>query len=315
LRALLQVHQQPRGQFQPLQAHRLRKALTIEAQLPSHCEHAGLVASVEAQKRDQHQAQGVEELGPHAQAQRVLQALQCFGVGTLVEGQCAGVLTTQQAAGCQADRRTVFAQRPFKIALLDQDAAHQVVGVGRIGILGKHRLDAVPGTLVVARGHLGARHAQAGPGGTGGLDELFEDLARVVGPLHRQQQFGGESTAVAAVGQVVVESLERAGKGHFRPPGVQGLQHVAELALAVSSLQQALAQQRSGERSHQQSVQSGLGRLHHLVVGGLFDHHQEHRAVRQQVLATQFVQQVLAGIRTLVELVGAQDDVEVLALQ
>jgi hypothetical protein len=37
--------------------------------------------------------------------------------------------------------------------------------------------------------------------------------------------------------------------------------------------------------------------------------------VRQQVLATQFVQQVLAGVGALVELVGAQHDVEVLALQ
>jgi hypothetical protein len=273
------------------QALGFRKALAIDTQLFAHRAHVAGIATVEAQDGDQHQAERIEQLGLHAHAERSFEPLQSLVALSLVEGECAHVLRAQQAARRQFSGMAVLGQGTIEVALLDQNAAQQVVRVGRIRVFRQRGVDRPARRTVVALGHVRTRHAQGGPGRfLLRPTQQLEDAARLVGPLHCQQQFGGQPSAVVPVRLLLLKALDGPHQRGLVLAGVQRTQHVAQFTLATARFQQARAHRRRGVGAHQDPIECRFGRLHHVVVAGFGGDHQEHGAVRQQMFAPQFVQ-------------------------
>ena len=225
------------------------------------------------------------------------------------------MLVAQQAARGDVGGAAVAVQRAVELALLDQQPAFQVVHIGVARFGGEHLPYHLLGLGQLAQGHLGAGHAEPGPGGVGRRGQRFEDLARFVGARKAQQQLAGQSPAPVGIGLPGRPALHRESKTGLLVAFIQGLQDGAEFALALARLQQPSFQRRGGARPNDEPVERRFGRFHHLVVRDRGAEHDEHRAVGQLVLAPEFVEQFLAVVGHAVEFARAQHDVEGALLQ
>ena len=183
------------------------------------------------------------------------------------------------------------------------------------GHLADQRVERAAGRHHLARCELGTRDAELRPRQGTRLDDGGVQRLRFGVPVEPQVQLGADARGVEPIDRALLEARLAQLRGSAEVAALDGLEHVAQHALALARLADALAQARRGVRLDQVAVERRLGGLGDPRVRRLAGDHDEHGGEGQQLLAPELVQQVLARHVGAVEVVVAQHHVELPVLE
>ena len=200
------------------------------------------VALVEAQQRDQHQRQRVEQLGVLTLVHRAVQQAQSLSGLVLVEGQGAAVLQPQQASRCQLHRTAKGMVGAGQITLISLQVGQHVTGIGVVRHLFDQGLDRTPCGGDLASGQQGAGQPQACPGQAAQRNNLREELSRLRQAVFSQQQLCAQPCRQQGIRLTLAEPLAAQLDGLVEPLPVQRVEDVDQRLLAFARLDQAVAQ-------------------------------------------------------------------------
>ena len=253
-----------------------------------------VVAALELHKGHEHQGLAVEDLGVQTEqagaAQNVLGLVQVAGV----KRHHAQTLQAAHRRRCELAGHLVGGQGVFKLAQLELRTAHDVVGIGIAGVVGNQVFQRADRRLHLAAVQHGARYPELGPGQGLGLDDGFVQLFGLGWLVHAQQEFGADAGRIQPVRTLALETRNAQLGGGLKLTRLNGREDLLQGHFAHPRLLQTLTQLRGLVRLEQVAVQRRLGGLGHLGVGGLAGDHDKHGRKRQQLVAPQVVQQVLA---------------------
>ena len=160
-----------------------------------------------------------------------------------------------------------------------------------------------------------ACHAQLGPGQGACGNHGLKQRACLRVAAQPQQQFGANACGVKPIRLACFKALSAQGGGRFKVFLLNGIEDRLEVDFAQPGQAQPLEQRAGGEGFEQIAVQRRLGGFRHCGIRGLGGDHEKHGGKGQQLCAAQVVQQGLARVVGLGEILLAQHVVEHRVLQ
>ena len=279
---------------QPLQARIVRVLVDQAHEVVMAALQAFAVGQLQPHKGQQHQCLRVKHLGVQTQAHCLVEQLFRFFVVACIEGHHGQVLQATDGGRRQCGGHFVGLQRLVKTPQLKVRAAHHVVGIGVAGVFADQALQGAGGLVELPGLQQRAGYAQLGPGQGLGVHHGLVQGLRLGAAAYAQQQLGPHARGIEPEHTFALKAIQAQLGGFFKALVFDGAEDLLQGHLADAGGHQPVPQLGGFVGLEHVAIQRRLGRFGHLGVGGLTGDHDEDRGKRQQLVAAQVVQQVLA---------------------